>query len=77
MKALAKALKNRIIDKVSDVISGPARTGAELSKRKADYEVGVITDRRDLMKKKGVINRHPHGKKIEAEYQRIKREHGY
>lgn len=48
MLARAKALKNKITDKVSDGITAVARSKVGATKRMGDYDIGVIKQHRAL-----------------------------
>lgn len=75
------ALQRRITDKVSDVLSAPSRFKERNSKRKSDYELGVIQKHRAI-RKHGTDDRRPardpdSAARTMAEYQRIRSEHGF
>lgn len=75
--SLAKALKNKIVGKVSDVMSAPARYKADKAKKTADYEVGVIKKHRELQSRPFVSSQANSSgvtgdTRTVAEYQRIK-----
>ncbi len=75
------ALQRRITDKVSNVLSSPSRFKERNSKKKSDYELGVISKHRAI-KKYGTDDRRPardpdSANRTIAEYQRIRGEHGF
>lgn len=72
MLGKAKALKNKVIDVTSNVLSAPARLKEEATRVRADREIGVIKDRR-AFKRDGV--KVPN--KVEAVYQDIKRKRSH
>lgn len=48
--SMLTALKNKIVDKTSDIMSARPRYKTQKSKENADYEVGVAKRYREIMK---------------------------
>ncbi len=65
-----KALKNKVVDKVSNVLSAPTRSYHDSKRRSADRDYNSILSHR-AMRKSGVVD-----KKQEAVYQSIKSKYG-
>lgn len=55
--SMATALKNKIVDKVSNVMSAPARYKAEKSKKDADYAVGIAKKYREVQSRGAVASK--------------------
>ncbi len=67
MLAKATALKNKIIDKTSDILSAPSRAWNDSSSRQYKQEYNIIKNHQDRTK-----SRVPISNKDEAVYQQIR-----
>jgi len=72
MNSLAKALKNKVTNKVGSVLAAPKVAIEGAKSRAADKRYGVVMDRR-AMRASGVdMSTSANGRKLESAYQTIK-----